>query len=211
MWKVICVSCTLSRLAFLCRDCPSGYPGQHHRQAIRAQAKIEVVKNTTTLVMSYIWDFPCLSFDTHFSHHSSLRHWSEAENLYIFQQFLSFHQKPLIPNSNLQFSIFNPFSSQRPNHLNPIVPISSPLRIEDSVNSNLQFSIFSPFSSQSPNHLNPIIPILSPLQIEDGVKICKISHIWNCKPFNRKPQSKFFSLMEIVKNQMKHFIETTSS
>ena len=91
MWKVICVSCTLSWLAFLCQDCPSRYPSQHYSQVMRARAEIEPVKNTTTLLMSYIWDFPYLSFDTHFSHHSSLHHRGEAKNLYIFQQFLSFH------------------------------------------------------------------------------------------------------------------------
>ena len=71
--------------------------------------------------------FPSLSFDTHLSHLSSLCHQGEAENLVYFStiSLISF-QKPLIPNSDLQFSIFNLFSSQSPNHLNPIVPISSP-------------------------------------------------------------------------------------
>ena len=90
---------------------------------------------------------PSFSFDTHSSYLSSLRHRGEAENpIYFLTIFLISFHKPLIPNSNLQFSIF------------------------------------SPFSSQSPNHLNPIVPISSPLLIKDGVKICKISHIWKCKP-----------------------------
>ena len=126
---------------------------------------------------------PSLSFDTHSSYISSLCHQGEAENpIYFSTISLILFQKPLIPNSNLQFSIFSPFSSQSPNHLNPIVPISSPLRIEDSVNSNLQFSIFSHFFSPSYNHLNLIMPISSPVLIEDNVKIYKISHIWKCKP-----------------------------
>ena len=90
---------------------------------------------------------PSLSFDTHSSHMSSLRHQTKVENPVYFStiSLISF-EKHLIPNSNLQFSIFSPFSSQIPKHLNLIVPISSPLRIED------------------------------------GVKICKISNIWKCKP-----------------------------
>ena len=37
-------------------------------------------------VMSYIWDFPSLSFDTHFSYLSSLCHWGEAENRVYFSK-----------------------------------------------------------------------------------------------------------------------------
>ena len=77
---------------------------------------------------------PSLSFDTHSSHLFSLRHRVETENPVYFStiSLISF-EKPLIPNFNLQFSIFSHFSSQSPNHLNPIVPISSPLWIEDGV------------------------------------------------------------------------------
>ena len=40
MWKLISVSCTLSRLYFFYRNCPSRYPGQ---QPISARAEIEPV------------------------------------------------------------------------------------------------------------------------------------------------------------------------
>ena len=46
MWKVICVSCTLSRLPFLCRVCPFGYLGQQHLQAMLAWVEIEPVENS---------------------------------------------------------------------------------------------------------------------------------------------------------------------
>ena len=46
IWKVICVSCTFNRLSFLCRDCPSEYPGQQHLQVMSAWAKIELVENS---------------------------------------------------------------------------------------------------------------------------------------------------------------------
>ena len=52
IWKVIYFSCTLSRLAFLCRDCPFGYPGQQHPKAMLARAKTEPLKNSKIKIWS---------------------------------------------------------------------------------------------------------------------------------------------------------------
>ena len=104
MWKVICFSCTLSWLHILCRDWPFGYPGRQHLQAMSARTKTELIENSKIKIWASHKNtladgsFFSLSFDTHSSHLSSLRHRAEAENRVKFSKIsLILVQKPLIP------------------------------------------------------------------------------------------------------------------
>ena len=80
MWKLILDSCTLSRLCFFYRVCPSRYPRQ---QPISARAKTEPVffckikhkKHPRRLTVVP----PSVSFGTHSSHLSTLYHGGEVE------------------------------------------------------------------------------------------------------------------------------------